>query len=185
MLVEEDFESKISKTSGFLKSLFDQTQPINEVKDFSFYGGSVRVKTISTKEYDIQAILSFTDETPMEITVRTRNYPYSYRWVNPYFFELRYSHFSSHSVPTVEFEIQHEAESWVDTETLGDIQRKIEAVTKGEQLDGKVEVVLDLDKEEVKKLKRNAKKAGLSFDEYIERILLLELTRMEKKQPTE
>jgi hypothetical protein len=185
MLVENDFDAKLIKASGFLKALFAQTQPTNEVKDFSFYGGNVRIKTISTTNYDIQAILSFTDETPMEITVRVRNHPNSYRWVNPYYHSLRQAHFGNFTTPTVEFEITHEQEDWVETETLGDIQNKIQDVRNGKELDGKVEIVLDLDKEELKRIKKNAKRLNLSFDEYIERILLLEIARLDKKQPIE
>lgn len=181
IVFEDDFEVKLATATSYFRKLFAQTQPIDEIKEISFMGGNVRIKTVVTAGYEIQAILSTADDSPLEVSLRRKDEAHSYRWVSPYYGMLRHTALNSYDVPTVEFETQIPNEVWVETDTLGDIQNKIEATIRGEPLDGKVDVLLDLDSEDLEKLKKLAKKAKLPFDEYLERLLLLEIKRLDKK----
>lgn len=144
--------------------------------------GPAKILAFRDAQYGVMEFIYGPDFIPFEVTIRTFDPDdKSYRWVHPEYV-LKHRELLTPSEAILDLGVDSiPDESWAETESLDDILRKIELIMSGQPHDKKVVIIIDLEKEYLDKLRDQAAKEGITFDEHLENIIRKTITKLDEK----
>ena len=103
-----------------------------------------------------------------------------YRWIHPAYKDAIIAEAKSRNVDHAQ---SVDDSKYIDLDVPEDIMEKATAIFNGEEYDSRVIIPLELDDSQLLQLMKLAHEADLTFNDYVEHILRVEIARMELTQP--
>ena len=133
------------------------------------YGFNVRFLDYESVYATATVVFDTLDQTVYEATVNSKDDSVRpYRWFNP---NTKQDYLNECKARGVDSTIAWDNVKWVDLETMEDFLDKASAILEGEDFDERVQVPIDLDRDELFQLMQMAHERDITLNEMVEEIL--------------
>jgi len=142
------------------------------------YGFNVRFLDYESDYAHASVVFDTTTQTVYEATVSSKDESVRpYRWLNP---ETKDLHLHECKEREIDSNVAWDDVKWVDLETMEDYLDKASAIFNGEGFDERVQVPLDLSRDELFNLMKMAHERDMTLNELVEEILWDVINREKK-----
>ena len=136
---------------------------------WSCFGATARFLDYENDYAHASVVFDYLNQTVYEITVNSKDDELKpYRWLNP---QHKQSFLEEAEHKGMNANVAWDNVNWVDVEVEEDFLFKAEAIFKGEVFDERVQVPLNLEKEELFKLMALAHERDVTLNQLVEEIL--------------
>lgn len=155
----ESFEGKISGGSEYC---------------WKCYGSNARYLDFESEHAHASLIFDSVNQTVYVAEMNDKDDKFAYRWQNPEFKEQFLGECAERGVDPKK---AWDEKNWTDLETTDDFLNKANRIIRGESFDTRIQVPLDLDKEELFRLMTMAHERDITMNKMVEVILQQEIDR--------
>lgn len=147
---------------------------ITEGSDYtwkSFGPDAYRLESMPAEDtiaYNISIVFDTKNQTVYEVEAHDNNANRAYRLTNPLYVEAAREEAKKYNF---DYDVAYDDIKFTDLEVDEDWIEKATAIVNGESYDTRVQIPIDLDKEELLELMTAAHKQDITLNDYIERIL--------------
>jgi hypothetical protein len=145
------------------------------------YGPNVRFLDFESEYAHASVVFDTATQEVYEATIDSKNESTKpYRWISP---EFKYAYLDEAKERGVDPQHAWDNVKWIDLEVHEDFLTKAEAIFNGEDFDTRVQVPLELEREELYRLMTMAHERDITLNELVEDILW-NVIKSEKKNST-
>ena len=119
-------------------------------------------------EFSVVAVFDSVDQTVYTVEAWDYKSDKCYRWIHPDYIKAYKKECKKHDV---DFKNASDDKDFIDLEVAEDILEKARAIVAGEEYDVRIQVPLNLDREQMFDLMKYAHEADMTLNEYVESIL--------------